>query len=367
LPRWFFFLTYTHIFLIDKSNHNNHYYFICLLGFLFCFVNTHRWMSLDALWNRKFRSAPHIGTVPYWNILLLKAQVFIVYFYGGLAKINGDWLRGEPFRHWLKEPAGREGTPALVARFMESEFGVYFFSYGGLIFDLAIGFLLICRKTRLLAFGLILIFNLTNNWLFSIGVFPVLMIAATILFLEPDTPRKFIKKLFPAHKDIKIEPVESAIRFRKPALIFFSLYLIAQILLPFRHWLYEGNVSWTEEGHNFSWHMKLRGKYPCRIGFFATDPESMETWPIPVVDKINRTQLRKMCRRPHMIIQYARYLGRELEKAGIQNPIIKVKSSVSLNYRPSQKMIDPDVNLVEQEYSTFRHAEWILPLQERTE
>ena len=81
-----FFFGYTYMFLLDQGEYNNHYYFMCLLGFLFCFTNTNRWMSLDAL------EKPDIGagTVPWWNLFILRTQVFIVYFYGG---IRGGWHR----------------------------------------------------------------------------------------------------------------------------------------------------------------------------------------------------------------------------------------------------------------------------------
>lgn len=45
-----FFLSYLYIFLIDRTLYQNHFYFICLLGFLFCLTHADRWMSLDNLW-----------------------------------------------------------------------------------------------------------------------------------------------------------------------------------------------------------------------------------------------------------------------------------------------------------------------------
>lgn len=65
-----------------------------------------------------------------------------------------------------------------------------------------------------------------------------------------------------------------------------------------------------------------------------------------------------------MIIQYAHLLGKRLEDKGIDNPIIKVNSWVRLNFRPWQRLIDLDVNMVEEEYVTFSSAKWILPLKE---
>ena len=37
------------------------------------------------------------------------------------------------------------------------------------------------------------------------------------------------------------------------------------------HHLYEGDVSWTERGHFFSWHMLLRGK-TVGLRYYVTDP-----------------------------------------------------------------------------------------------
>lgn len=359
-----FFVTYAYTFLLGKSLYNNHYYFICLLGLLFCCVNANRWMSLDSLWKSKFCNKSLPETVPYWNVLIIKLQIFIVYFYGGIAKFNMDWLRGEPLRLWFSEVAGREDTPSIVAGFLESEFAAYFFSYGGLIFDLAIGFLLIYKKTRLLAFGLILVFNITNNWLFSIGIFPVLMIAATVIFLEPESPKILIQKYFPqiTQKKVPSEPHPSP--YGRAAMIFVSIYLLIQFLLPFRHWLYKGNVSWTEEGRFFSWHMKTRDKHDCKVLFLATLTETKETWKIPAKKYLTKRQYINMCKHPQMVLQYAHYLGKKLKEANILDVIVTSRSMVSLNGRPPQPMIDPDVNLLKKNYSAFRHADWILPLKE---
>ena len=267
-------------------------------------------------------------------------------------------------RHWLREPAGRDSTPHIIAKFLESEFGVYFFSYGGLIFDLAIGFLLVFKKTRLLGFGLLLVFNICNHWMFNIGVFPFLMIFATVIFLEPETPGKFIKKFFPQLKSHTDESKQEQFRYRKAAITFVSIYIIIQVLLPFRHWLYEGNVSWTEEGHLFSWHMKLRSKEKCGIYYEITNPKTGETWNIDPKSHLHKHHYNHVCREPSLTIRYAHYLGQTLEKQGVLNPVIKAGNLVSLNYRPPAPLIDSTVNLMDEEYSLFSQAKWILPLKE---
>ncbi|MGV7221100.1 MAG: HTTM domain-containing protein [Nitrospinales bacterium] len=359
----FFLCSYTYIFLLEKSVYNNHDYFICLLAFLFFITNGQRWIALDLLLKRKSAPETTINTIPYWNLFLFKSQIFFVYFYGGVAKINFDWLKGEPMRHWLGNIATKENTPGIVGKFMESEVGVYFFSYGGLIFDLCIGFLLIYKKTRLLGFGLILIFNLTNIWMFNIGLFPYLMIAATIIFIEPNTPRIIVQKFFPDAPRNDKNPIHKYAKQSAPIVLFVVIYLAIQIVLPFRHWFYKGNVSWTEEGHNFAWHMKLRDKSNCRLSFLATNPGTGKTWPISAERYLVLRQYKEMCKRPHMILQFAHFLGKELESDGIKNPIIRARTLVSLNFHPPVALIDPTVDLTQAENSLFESAKWILPIK----
>src|SRR5688572_32950335 len=61
-----FWLAFTYVFLLDKTNYLNHFYLISLLSFLLILVPAHQVASLDRL--RRFRSAPE--TVPYWSLFL---------------------------------------------------------------------------------------------------------------------------------------------------------------------------------------------------------------------------------------------------------------------------------------------------------
>ena len=90
-----FFLAFTYFFLLDQTRYLNHFYLVCLISFLMCFLPAERAFSVDALLRRKIRS----DVVPAWTLWLLRAQVGIPYFYGGIAKLNSDWIHGgEPMR-----------------------------------------------------------------------------------------------------------------------------------------------------------------------------------------------------------------------------------------------------------------------------
>ena len=177
-----FFLGITYVFLLDTAMFQNHLYLISLLSFLMIFVPAHRAFSLDA-WRR-----PALGsdTVPAWALWLLRFQIAVPYFYGGLAKLNYDWLvRAQPMTVWMAE-----GTEGSWGRPLHAAWGPYVLSWGGVLFDLLIVPALLWRRTRIPALLLAVTFHLTNSQLFTIGVFPWLMIAATLLFLEPTWPRR---------------------------------------------------------------------------------------------------------------------------------------------------------------------------------
>ena len=69
-----------------------------------------------------------------------------------------------------------------------------------------------------------------------------------------------------------------------------------------------------------------------------------------------------MATTPDMIIQYAHYLADNYEhKTGVR-PTVRVTAVESLNHRPAQDLIDPNVDLAAQPES-FLPKPWIVPLR----
>jgi hypothetical protein len=92
-----FTVSYTYTFLVDRAYFNNHFYLNCMLGGWLAVGDAHRRWSLDVA--RFPALASH--TVPRWHVLGPAIQMAIPYVFGGIAKINPDWLRGEPMRAML--------------------------------------------------------------------------------------------------------------------------------------------------------------------------------------------------------------------------------------------------------------------------
>jgi hypothetical protein len=368
-----FFLGFTYVFLLDKTQYLNHFYLISLLSLMMAIIPVHRTWSLDAAW----RGRGGGGSVPRWSLHTLRAHIVIVYFFGGIAKLNPDWLRGEPMGSWL---LARADMPILGALFA-LPFAGLLFAYGGLLIDLTIGFILLWRRTFWLGVLMAIVFNLLNAMIFQIGIFPFFMLGALALFPRPDWPRLLFNRsksqgagvggqgsrvrgqgsgTFDMSTSVTATTRLGPGRRWNASLVIVALlhvYLLAHLALPLRHWIYPGDVNWTEEGHRFSWRMMLREK-DVDFMMTATNPQTGERWEVNAYDWLTRRQYGKMVARPDMIHQFAHHVADTYERDTGVRPIINVRAYASLNGNPPRDMIDPAVDLAAQPWS-LGPAPWI--------
>ena len=347
-----FFFAFSYMFLLEQARYLNHFYLISLVSFVMIFIPAHKALSFDSWRNKKIRT----NFVPAWSLWLLRIQVGVPYFFGGIAKINEDWLIGNPLRFWL---ANRADTFPILGQFFREEWFVLFFAYSALFVDLLAVPFLLWKRSRIFAYGILVLFHLLNWQLFSIGIFPWFMIFATLVFFEPSWPRIF--KKFKTTKKPQVK-ISSLTKNQKIVLSLFLIFIIFQVAMPLRHFAYPGYVSWTEEGHNFSWHMKLRDKDTTQIYFIATDPKTGETFEIDPDDDLSNRQVSKMSTRPDMILQYAHFIAENFKDEGYEDIEVRAVVVSSLNGREAQQLIDPDVNLAEQPI-TILPKSWIVPIE----
>ncbi|MEX2578908.1 MAG: HTTM domain-containing protein [Verrucomicrobiales bacterium] len=357
-----FAVVYTHLFLIEKIAYNNHYYLIALLAFLLSLTAADRCFSVSSRLRRRRDGSEH--RIPFWHYNILRLQVVIVYFFGGVSKLNADWLRGEPLRHWLASGLPKRLDPPLswFPDLLNREWFLWTLNYGGLAFDLLIGFFLWHRKTFWPAAVAVVFFHVLNYSLFEIGFFPIVGIVLLLLFFQPHWPRPLLRKWVPNEPATKGEaPVLS------PGLAcvlagFFAL----QILLPLRIHLYREDPSWSEVGHSFSWRMMLRDKDP-HLDFHFNPPEAeelLEKLPRSRMPVVSGRRAEIMAKSPHLIFQYVKAVDEAFGRVGEHEVEIRVASVVSLNGRPFQLMIDPSVDLARASYGLFGVPDWIVPLDE---
>ena len=180
------FLSFTYIELMDKTTYLNHYYFVSLVSLILIFLPANVCFSVDA---RKRNIAA--SSVPAWTINILKLVLCTVYFYAGLAKLNSDWLlNAMPLKLWL--PAQNE-LP-LLGGLLTLNWIPYAFSWMGAAFDLCIPFLLLWPPTRVVAWLAVVIFHGLTAMLFNIGMFPYVMIVATLIFFSGRFHQSLLEK-----------------------------------------------------------------------------------------------------------------------------------------------------------------------------
>lgn len=350
-----FCLGMTYLFLLEQAVYLNHIYLICLVSFLLIFLPCHRACSLDAIRKPGLKSA----VTPASAVWLLRFQIGLPYFFGGIAKLHTDWLSGETVRLFFLNESLKGGIRSWM---VEDPF-VYGISWGGTIFDLLVVPCLLWRPTRIPAFICVLIFHVSNMFLFTIGIFPWLMIGATLIFFPPDWPSRLMGKTGALTVDgspAKVFSVGSFTRQQKLVLVLGSAFVVLHLLLPFRHWMYPDDASWSEEGHRFSWRMMLRKKI-TDVRIFLVDEQTKQHVEFDYHRVLTPNQSKKMARSPDMLLQYAHYLKRKLDPDGSRHLGVHVEALVSMNGRKPQLLIDPQVDLTQVQRSMF-HQNWIVPL-----
>ncbi|MFT4665370.1 MAG: vitamin K-dependent gamma-carboxylase [Polaribacter sp.] len=366
----FFFLGITYFSFIDKTLYNNHLYLLSLISLVMIF------MEADAKYSVQSKNK---DTVPIWNVWLLQFLLVLVYSYGALAKLSPDWLNGN-----IPAVMIEEGNVGMLS-FLPENVLLELLTYGGLVYDLLIGFILLWKPTRWIGLALVILFNMTNASLLfdDIGVFPYFMICATILFFDPQAVDNLINRLMPVKRsetkkakkkqakkaEQKIErsaaiPGTSA-KYQKVTGICIALFVVFQLVWPFRSHLFTNNPEWTGHGSRFAWRMKMQSKKVTSFKMVVTDGPNGTPTEINHRSFLSVNQLKHLVDDPFLLVQFAKYLKQKAIREGMaKDPIVKATVMVVFNKRPAQLFIDPNVDLTKVEESPWADYDWIMPLQE---
>lgn len=361
-----FFLSFTWIELIDKSNYLNHYYFVSLMALVMIFLPAHRAWSLDARRNPGL----WLDTLPRWTVGLVRIQLGIVYFYAGIAKVQPDWLiDAMPLTLWL--PAHQD-LP-LIGGLLTQHWVAIAFSWAGCLYDLFIPFLLISKRWRPLAYMAVIGFHVMTGVLFQIGLFPYIMIMCTLVFFSGDWHERNFRWLAARwsafrRKETKQEQENTQAwpaAFRTGTLrhqwlmVVLAVWLGFQALFPFRYLLYPGDLFWTEQGYRFGWRVMLMEKAGVAT-FHVHDLRSGRKWEARNSDFLTPNQEKMMATQPDMLWQFAQHLEEHYAGLGYDSITITAESYVTLNGSQARLLIDPEQNLLAVE-DNMGHKDWILP------
>lgn len=403
-----FLALFTYHYLLAQEYYLNHQYlFIVITGLLTLLPAAQQW-SVSALVHRwQTGETLSSGRVPRWMRMALVVLLDIVYLMGGFQKMNVDWLRAEPLLAWL--PCAKT-APYICALLHGNWWYPYIMSYGGLAFDLSVPFLLHSRRWLPLGLLLSLAFHIHNYLQFSIGAFPWMCLALTSLYLPPDWPSRIWtavphwpcdqgkpgpKPEEKAEPEPKPEPEPEEESYTWWWYVIFALCLLivlSQVAIPLRVSLlpsvYPTDPAWSDEGHMFSWRMKLRDRQvrgnfvlrdSCTNSAIVYHPLDCTRWNrqydqqgkvirdgIPLVS--SRTW-KKIRTRPDMLQRFSRSLGAFFERYLMQTapgPREDCHVSVygnfeaSINRRPWTRLVDRSLDLADLGLSTWA-SDWLRP------
>lgn len=376
--RWtapLFALFFSYYFLLEKAHYLNHGYLFCWISWVMAVLPAWRAFSVD-VWQKPQERTP---LIPRWSFIILPFLMGVVYFFGGIAKLNADWmLNAMPLKLWMKA----KHDLFLIGPLLQQEWVPWIMSWGGALLDLSIVFLMLGKRTRKWGFIFAVLFHLSNHLIFNIGIFPYLSIILTSLYFGASWPGRMlniiIDKWAKAQQwalkwQTKVESQASsptrlwqqAKAWQRPISIVFVVVILIHVFLPLRHWLYPGDVAWTEEGHRYAWRMMLRSKRG-RGHFILKDLQTGEERRLRPQSELLPKQARKMWTHPDMILQYAHHL-RDQELAEGKQVAIYAHVKVKLNDGKYHPYVDSERDLAQEEWSMIYPSDWILPEEKNEE
>ena len=177
-----------------------------------------------------------------------------------------------------------------------------------------------------------------------------MMIAATTIFLDPQWPAWRRTK-----RDVQFSEQHHCSTWRIGALVG---YVALQLTIPLRHWVYPGDVAWTEEGHRLSWRMKLRSKHGW--GYFEIVDADMNISRVDPARFLTPRQYQKALAEPDCILRFAHIIGRAVESETGVPVLVRAHIFASLNGRQGTRLVDPSVDLMTRNVG-LSPKDWLTP------
>lgn len=283
----------TYVFLQDATMYSDHEYMMIVFLLLLGWIPANRWFSSDRLTGRETRS-----TVPFWTLWLLRIQVSLILFFSGTNKFTPDWLVGAPIAEWLTVEGGNWGAFESIRLHPSLAPAI---GWGTALFETGAGILLWNGFAARILVPVLVLYSLVDSLFVGMGVSPLTGLLC-VVFLSPGFPRSVFNRISPHLDRIPggkivwrflcaagkiadrvvcwfdetpvvgkrtVTPSADAgtVRSETPLWLVsewtkyaFMLWILIQIVVPFRWVAYAGNKDWAEYTSRFSWRGSIRDK-----------------------------------------------------------------------------------------------------------
>lgn len=342
------FVGWSWLFFMERAIYFNHWYLVLLVLFLLMLLPANRLYSLDVLRQSSIRK----DLIPFWCLGSLALLTGIVYFFSGTAKLNPDWLIGQPLTLVFQQELGHLPT-GIQGLLGQPSIGL-FASYLTVFLELFALPLLIWHRSRRAMIILLIGFNLLNLLFFPVGIFPLLMIALTLLWIPVGAVLDS-----PIESTHSSRPISSGLGI--VLLVFFAL----QLLFPARRILYKGSQLWAEEGLLFSWPMFTTYKGGDALFLVKTNSQIGLDTIYPQQLDLTEGQYVRMVKNPDCLLQYAHHLGDLYTRQGNPSVAVYCDAYLHLNGRPVQPFLHPNIDLIKEPRRLIAPYPWVLPLKDK--
>ncbi|XP_069128480.1 vitamin K-dependent gamma-carboxylase-like [Argopecten irradians] len=375
---------YWYIILLDGTVWNNHSYLFGLLAFLLLLTDGNRYMSIDGLIWPEIRNQ----AVPLWNYTVMRFQVFIVYFFAGIKKLDPEWMYG-----WSQMHVSGSWVFDIFRPFLtDDQIDLYVVHWIGCVLDMTLGYVLFFDKTRV--FGLIFgfTFHAMNSQIYSIGMFPFIGMATMTVFCYPNWPRKFFRKILPWRQpstfrssrhclyskgDTKPESRSKQMqeeqnvppkdcptkpgRYHILSTFFVIVYIAEQVFLPFSFGVFKGLDNDIGGVYGYSWNMMIYSPDPY-IKIYIKDLDTGEKTDISKLVS-HKSERNRWSYNPYMLLQYTQCLARKVDVDGTLAGSFAITYDIwiKVNRRFRRRLYDPDKDMLTAKWSLFSKTDWVLP------
>ena len=326
---------------LDATWYLNHYYFVALMALGLAVV------------------PGTAGGASRLTVAWFRLQTGVLYTLAGLFKMQPTWLlEAMPLRIWMN---AQRNLPVLGPLLTWPPMA-WLFSWGGMLYDTFIPFVLMHRRLWWLGYVAVVGFHVMVGLMFDIGVFPLVMILVAPVFFPSARHLRFWQWADARLPWLARVQGEVALPSRPVGRVWqwvFAGWFAFHILFPFRYLLYPGSLFWHEQGFRFSWRVMLMEKAGTAT-FYVLDRRTGRWGTVNNADFLSPEQEKMMSTQPDFILQYAHHLARKAQAQGMPDPAVRAEVYVTLNGRPSRLMIDPNRDLAKID-DGLRPYDWVTP------
>jgi vitamin K-dependent gamma-carboxylase len=121
------------------------------------------------------------------------------------------------------------------------------------------GPLLLFEKTKKIPLLFGCLFHLSNSMLFTIGVFPALMLSTMVLYIDPNTLRGILG--YSRNLRTVSSPKDSTLSVKFYITL---IFILLNVLIPLRPFIFTSRPNWSSQVY-FNWRMMLNQEVLCAL------------------------------------------------------------------------------------------------------